>query len=388
MKIVSVRPVRAGQFLYARVETACGLVGWGESGAWGHLEASAAALSKFAEYLVGEDPRRIELHWNVMQRFAHFRGHAVNGAVSAVDIALWDVLGQSLGAPVHALLGGAIRREARVYGHAYAPTADAIVADVRRLREAGFGAVGHINPFLDADEGDPAYGEAQVAKLRGAADVVRRFREAAGEGMDVLLECHRRLDPAEALRFARLVEAHEPMWVEDPLRPEYVAATGDLARRSPVPVATGERFTSFVEFEQQLAAGPVAYARVSTCVVGGITGARRAAAVAEAHGARLAPHNPLSPVGLVACLHVAACAPNFAILEYPTGFAGLRMLSTGDLLGAHLVDAPPRAEGGYVAVPDRPGLGIAVDEAAALAEPPVTRPVSMRRHRDGSPVDQ
>ncbi|RXF72685.1 mandelate racemase/muconate lactonizing enzyme family protein [Hansschlegelia zhihuaiae] len=387
MKIASVRPVRAGQFLYARVETADGVVGWGESGAWGHLEASATAVEKFADYLVGEDPRRIELHWNVMQRFAHFRGHAVNGAVSAIDIALWDIAGQALGVPVHQLLGGAVRDEARLYGHVYAPTIDEVLEELKGLRTQGFTAVGHINPFLDEAEADRFF-KPQLRKLGDAAENVARFREAAGDGMDLLLELHRRLNPSEADRLARLVEPYEPMWLEDPIRPEFHDEMGALAARIPVPIATGERFTGPTEFKAQFARGPIGFARVSTCVVGGITGAKKAAAIAEAFDIPIAPHNPLSPVGLCACLQVAAAVPNFAIQEYPTGFRNLELRSDGALLGAEFVDAPPRNENGFVRIPTRPGLGVSVLEDVVVETPPVTRKVSMRRHRDGSPIDQ
>jgi galactonate dehydratase len=387
LRIASVRPVRAGQFLYARVETSDGLVGWGESGAWGHLDASATAIATFGRALEGQDPRTIERHSIVMQRFAHMRGHAVNGAISAIDTALWDILGQHLGAPIHQLLGGAVRDRVRVYGHAYAETVADVVAELRSLKAKGFTAVGHLNPFLDEAE-DAAWFKPQVRKLRDAADNVARFRDAVGPEMDLLLEMHRRLTPAEAVEFAHLVQPLGPMWIEDPVRPDFLAEMGEVARRSVVPIATGERFMTPIEFGQQLALGPISYARISAGVVGGISGARKAAAIAEAHDVPIAPHNPLSPVAMMACVQVAAAVPNFAIQEYATGFRNLALRSDATLLGAEMVEGLPPLEDGFLPVPTRPGLGIAVREDVAAAAPPVVRRVSMRRHRDGAPFDQ
>jgi galactonate dehydratase len=387
MRIASVRAVRTGQFLFARVETACGRVGWGESGAWGQLDASAAALTPFAAYLTGEDPRHIERHWQVMQRFAHFRGTAICGAVSAIDIALWDILGQHHGCPIHELLGGAVRDRLRLYGHVYAPTIEGVLADLRRLKAAGFTAVGHLNPFLDEAEGDRWF-QPQVRKLGQAADYVRQFRDAVGDEMDLLLELHRRLNPAEAIQFAGMVEPYRPMWLEDPIRPEFVAEMADLARRLPIPIATGERFFGPVEFAQLMRQGPIGFARTSLAVCGGITGGRKVAAIAEAMDVPIAPHCPLSPIALFAGLHVGAAVANFAIQEYPTGFHNLSLVSDGKLLGADLVTAVPTVVGGFAQLPTAPGLGTAVDEAAAARTPPITRRVSMRQHLDGSPIDQ
>lgn len=387
MRIASVRAVRASQFLYARIETTTGLVGWGESGAWGHLDASATAIATFGAALAGADPRTIERHSIVMQRFAHMRGHAVNGAISAIDTALWDILGQHLGAPIHQLLGGAVRTHVRVYGHAYAETLPDVLEELKRLKAKGFTAVGHLNPFLDERE-EASWFKPQLRKLRDAAEAVARFRDAVGPDMDLLLEIHRRLSPAEAVEFAALVAPYGPMWLEDPIRPDFLAEMGDVARRSAVPIATGERFMTPIEFGQQLALGPIAYARTSAGVVGGVSGVRKAAAIAEARDVPIAPHNPLSPVAMMACVQVAATVPNFAIQEYATGFRNLALRSDATLLGAEMVEGLPALEDGFLPVPTAPGLGIRVREDVAAAAPAVARRVSMRAHRDGAPFDQ
>jgi galactonate dehydratase len=387
MKIRSVQALHVGQFLYARIETDTGIVGFGEAGVWGHIDASRTALTKFAEYLVGQDPRRIEFHWNVMQRFAHFRGAAINGAISAIDIALWDIAGKHHGVPVWQLIGGMYRERIRVYGHVYAATVDDTVADCKAIAAKGFTALGHLNPFLDEDE-DDRYFKTHATKLRDAVENVRRFREAVGDGVDLLIELHRRLTVAEAIALAREIEQYRPMWLEDPLRPELYTQTSEVGARTCIPIATGERFVSPFEFHTQLERGGVRYARASIGECGGITGGLKIAAIAEVQGVELAPHNPLSPVSLGACMQLATAVSNFAIQEYPTGFENHQLKTGSTLLGADVVDHVPEVKDGFLDAPTRPGIGVNVLDDAPVRRPPVSKKVSMRLHRDGSPVDQ
>lgn len=386
-RIASVEALHIGQFLYARIRTEAGLTGYGEAGSWGHIEAAKAALEKFGRYLMGQDANQIELHWNVMQRFSHFRGTAVNAAVSAVDIALWDLLGKRLQAPVWQLLGGGYRHKLRVYGHVYAETLEEVLADCRRLRSEGFTAVGHINPFLDEPEGQE-YFRSHVGKVRDAKERVAAFREAVGPDVDLLIEMHRRLNPAEAIAIGQALEPLTPMWLEDPLRPEFYPQMSTVGHSIRVPIATGERFCTPAEFSQQLAGGSVRFARTSVCVCGGITGARKIAAIAEAQNVDIAPHNPLSPISLAACMQVGASVPNFAIQEYPTGFENLVLKSGQKLLGADLVKSYPVPQAGFITVPDAPGIGVELRDDVEQLRPPLYRPVSMRRTVDGAPLDQ
>lgn len=386
-RIARVEALHVGQFLYARITTESGIVGFGEAGSWGHIEAAKAALEKFGRYLVGEDARQIELHWNVMQRFSHFRGTVINAAVSAVDIALWDIVGKWLQVPVWQLLGGKVRDQLRVYGHVYAKTLDEVLERCRSLRDEGYTAVGHINPFLDEAE-DDRYFRSHVGKVRDARDRVAAFRETVGPDVDLLIEMHRRLNPAEAVAIGEAIAEFHPMWIEDPLRPEYYEETSAVGRQIAVPIATGERFCTPAEFRLQLGGGSVRYARASVCVCGGITGARKIAALAEAQNVELAPHNPLSPISLAACMQVAAVAPNFAIQEYPSGFENLVLESGSTLLGAALVKDHPVVVNGFIPVRDAPGIGIELKDDVETLRAPVEKRVSMRRTIDGAPFDQ
>src|ERR1700684_893373 len=168
------------------------MYGLANSGAGGRLAASAAAIAKYADYLVGRDPRPIEHHWNVMLRAHHFSGTAINGAVSAIDIALWDIKGKLYNVPVYELLGGKMRDTARVYGHVKGRTREDLVAEAKRLKEEGFTALGHLNPLLDEDETTP-YFKSHAQKIEDAAETVRQLRQAVGPEVDLCIEIHRRM---------------------------------------------------------------------------------------------------------------------------------------------------------------------------------------------------
>ena len=186
MKITKVEPLLLDRFLYVRISTDAGITGIGESGTWGQLEASAASIVKYGEYLVGRDPFPIEHHWNVMLRANHFTGGAITGAVSAIDIALWDIKGKAFNVPVYELLGGKMRYKARLYGHVKGRTIEKLVEEAVRLKAAGFTALGHLNPLLDESEDEPYY-KPHAAKIEEAIDNVRRLREAVGPKVDLCI---------------------------------------------------------------------------------------------------------------------------------------------------------------------------------------------------------
>ena len=167
MQITKVEPMLLDQYLLVQVHTDNGLVGLGESGAWGFLEASAAAIEKMGRYLVGEDPLRIEHHWQYMYRFSHFRGAAIMGAISALDIALWDIAGKHFGVPAYQLLGGRTRDKARVYYHVFGDTREKLIQGVKDAKADGFTAVGHLTPFLDESRDTP-YFKTHAGKINDA----------------------------------------------------------------------------------------------------------------------------------------------------------------------------------------------------------------------------
>lgn len=387
MKIERARPRRVGQFLFVEIVTDGGIVGYGESGAWGHLEASEAALAKYCGYLIGKDPRTIERHWQIMHRFAHFNGAAVGGAISAVDIALWDIQAKAYGVPLYQLLGGAVRDKLRTYAHVYAQDVDGVAAYAAEKAAAGYTAIGHFNPFLDEPEDSPYFlGHAGLIEM--GLETVRRVREAVGPKVDLLLELHRRLTPAEAIGFARAVEPFRPGWLEDPIRPENIDGMAEVAQHSPVPIATGERYFNIYQFKMAIERRAMRFARVSVGICGGITAALKIAAIAEANDVQVAPHNPISPIGLAACAAIGFSRANVAIQECPTGYDNYVFESTPQLLGRNVVDGEMTIDNGFLLRSEAPGLGVTLKDDAEAIRPPVTRAVSMRRHRDGGVVDQ
>ena len=382
MKVSEVVPLLVGRYLLVKIRTDSGITGIGECGAWGHLEAAEGALRKFGEYLVGENPSAIEHHWQIMQRFSHFNGAAIMGAISAIDLALWDIKGKALNVPVHELLGGPTRKQARLYVHVKAATVLDMVDKCREAKNAGFTAIGHLNPFLDEDIGN-SYFKTHVRKLREAADVVAAVRDAVGEDCDLCIELHRRLSPAEAVAFAREIEPFRPLFIEDPIRPHSPEAMARVASRIGAAVATGERLSSVQEFQTLLLQGGASFVRPSIGLCGGLTGALKVARLAEANDIQIVPHHPLSPVAFAACLHLDAAISNFLIQEYPTEPNQPGIVQRG----ADMVEELPDIRDGFAVIPSTPGLGVALREDVG-GHPPRVRPVAMRRHIDGSVMEQ
>ncbi|MDE0428638.1 MAG: galactonate dehydratase [Caldilineaceae bacterium] len=379
MQITDVRTIFADQYLFVEVDTDAGITGLGESGSWGFLEASAAAVNTFKRYLVGQDPLRIEHHWQYLYRWSHFRGSAVMGALSAIDIALWDIAGKHFGVPSYQLLGGKVRDKARVYYHVFGETKEELIAGCAEARELGFTAVGHLTPFLD-DSRDIPYFKTHVDMIEDAVETVAAYRQAVGRDVDLCIEIHRRLTPSEAIVLGRGIEPYHPFFYEDPVTPDNFDEMALVASKIGIPIATGERLFSIWEFQALLQRGAVQFVRPDVCMVGGLSHAKKIAALAEAFHVQVVPHNPLSPVSTAACIQLAACIPNFALQEYPVG-----------------EDVPPKSEivmrplaqeNGFLIVPDAPGIGIELAEDAAERHPYVPRAVETRLHADGSVVDQ
>jgi galactonate dehydratase len=373
MKIKNVETIFADRFMFVKVTTDTGLTGIGESGTWAHLEASGKAVETFARYLVGQDPLRIEYHNQYMYRSSHFRGAAVMGAISAIDIALWDIAGKHFDVPSYQLLGGRCRDRARVYYHVIYETHEELVEGCSEAKRMGFTAVGHLSPFV-AESFDMTH----AGMMRDAADRVGEYREAVGDDVDLCVEIHRELHPAQAIVLGNMIEEYSPMFIEDPVPPDNLDAMARVARWIRVPIATGERLLTIQEFEMLLRRDAAEYIRPDVCTVGGLTGAKKIAAIAEANYVGVIPHNPLSGVSTAACLQLAACAPNFVIQEYPR----YETMPVKDLVKTSL-----RLEKGYLEISDAPGIGVELDEDALERFPFKPRTPQTLKRKDGSIVD-
>jgi galactonate dehydratase len=364
------------RWLFCRVATDEGLVGWGEPVVEGRAETVRVAVDELSDLLVGRDPRRIEDLWQLMTKAAFYRGGPVlSSAVAGIDQALWDILGRSLGVPVHQLLGGAVRERVRVYGWIAGDDPKQLAEAATARVEAGLTAVkmtasGRISPMPTAAETDAA-----VERLAAV-------REVLGADRDVAVDFHGRFTTAAARRLIPLLAPLHPLFVEEPVLPEYAHRLADVVAASPVPVACGERLFSRTDFLPVLAAG-VAVVQPDLSHAGGISEVRRIAALAEAHDALLAPHCPLGPLALAASLQVAFATPNFLIQEQSIG---IHYNTDAELLDYVLDPAPFAFPDGHIRLSEAPGLGVEIDEAAvrrADAAGHRWRP-PLWRHPDGS----
>ena len=318
MKITDVKLVFAKHYLFVHVYTDEGIVGLGEAGNWGYLMATAAAIEKFKEYLIGKDPFKIEDFNQNFYRSVYFRGSVVMSAISAIDIALWDIKGKALGVPVYELLGGLTRDKVRVYASPMVRDKDPEQLAKRYidLKKQGFTAA---KIFVNGNDKSLKEGHDEYfsGRIEMELEKVKICREAVGYDFDFILEAHRGMTLPEAVAFGRAVEPYRPMVLEDPVTPDNYDTMAEVASKIGVPIATGERFTSLREFEVLMSRHAAQYVRPDVCAIGGITTAKKVAAIAEAHDVLVIPHNPLGPVSTAACLQICASIPNLGIQELP-----------------------------------------------------------------------
>ncbi len=358
-------------FTFVKVTTACGIVGWGEVyAATVGPEAMRAVISDvFARHMAGENPEHVEL----MFRRAYSAGFSqrpdptVMGAFSGLEIACWDILGKAHDRPSHALWGGRMRERVRAYTYLYPdpgqdaaafyndPVASAEAAG--RCVDAGFTAVKFDPAGAYSIEGGR---QPLMAELERSEVFCREIRAAVGVRADILFGTHGQFTTSGAIRMARRIEAHDPLWFEEPVPPDNPLEMARVASAARVPIAAGERLTTKYEFAALLRAGAASVLQPSLGRVGGLLEARKVAALAEAFNAQVAPHLYAGPIAWAAGVQLAASIPNFLILE-----------SIGDGGGFHaaLLTEPLRVEDGHLRVPDGPGLGVELNEEVALAHP-------------------
>ena len=381
MKITDVKLVYAKHYLFCKVYTDEGIVGLGEAGNWGYLSSTADAILKFSEYLIGKDPFRIEDFNQNFYRSVYFRGSVIMSAISAIDIALWDIKGKALGVPVYELLGGKTRDKVRVYASVMTKErgTDKLIAGYKDLQKQGFTAAKvFVNgPASSANDGADEF---YSGRLQDELNKVAAIREAVGSHFDLILEAHRGMTKPEAIAFGNEVAKYRPMVLEDPITPDNIDTMAEIASRIPVPIATGERFTNLAEFEMLMRRDAASYIRPDVCAVGGITTSKKICALAEANGVLVIPHNPLGPVSTAACLQICASIPNLGIQELP-GFS---------LSGAEdaMVKEPIKFENGCLLIPGTPGIGVELADDAAEKYPANERGSNAaKRAFDGSVKD-
>jgi len=359
-------------FLFVKVLTDEGIHGIGEAYSVGPDLATEATLRYFKEWLVGEDPTNVEHLWAKMYNFSRFPGGSVvNSAISGIEHALWDISAKAAGVPVYKMLGGKTRDRVRVYqnpgGNTPQETAERALKAIERY---GYTAL-KIGPYPIGSDRMPFSQVLRFAEAKMAA-----LRNAVGEDIDIGVDAHAKIfEPYRAVQMADVLGPYRPFFFEEPIRPENIEAMAKVADRIDIPLATGEDLYTKYEFRDLLVAQAADIIQPDICVAGGLLELKKIAAMAEAFYVTVAPHNPMGPLATAVNVHLAACIPNFLILEYNPD------------------DRPPRSdflleplvvENGYITLPDKPGWGVELNEEALGKYPYKTWHRTFAYREDGS----
>ncbi len=337
-----------------RIHTDTGISGVGQTACWGYPEAVDNIINTFKKYLIGQNPLRIEHHWQYLYRMGPFRGTALSGAISAVDIALWDIKGKHLGVPIWELLGGNCRDKIRLHLLGGGGTPETMYEAAKAAVEEGFTAL----------KFDPVVGNFQdmaVDRLvKTARDLVAAAREGGGPDLDLIVEVHRKLTPMNSIVLEAALAPFNLYFIEDPIQIDTITTQAELAKRMTTPLAIGERNVSIWEFREILEAGGPQYVRPDVGLAGGITHCKKIAALAEAYHSAVVTHNFLGPLITAASLHLDTSIPNFITQEYTKG-------DESEDFAVYKVAY--QREGGYIPIPEVPGLGIELDDSLIEQNP-------------------
>jgi len=353
-------------FTLVKIDTDKDISGIGEGTLETKEKTVAACIMEFKRYLIGKDPLRIEKLWQAMYKGTYWRGGPViNSAISAIEIALWDIAGKYFNTPIYNLLGGKCRDKIRCYagvdGRTPEELAENVEAGVKRGYTAfKFAAYGVNDNMLDA-----------IAEAEKRCEAVR---ERVGYDVDIMLECHGRPSLQIALNLVHRLAKYKPLWIEEPLFPENIDMMADLCRRSKIPIATGERLFTKWGFRELLEKRAAHIIQPDPIHCGGILETKKIAAMAEAYYVQVAPHCPYFHVALATSVQIDACTPNFLIQE------------GGVLRGTWMVKEPLKVEKGYIIIPEKPGLGIELNMDAIKERPYIPREFSpyITYREDGS----
>ena len=357
MKITKVEPILTGSDVFLKIETDAGIVGYGDGTSQFLPYAVEGTLKDVIPYLIGEDPERIEYLWQSCFRRRFQRGGPATGAaISAIDMALWDIKGKAYGVPVYQLLGGLARTKVRVYGHVTGMTPEEAAQQAKQRVAKGITAI----RFRGWHSYDAEDLHSHKLAVQQQIEYRAAIRKAVGDKIDLILECHGRYDPVWALELARRAEPYRPFLIEDPIRHENPQAMAQVRAGTRLPLATGERFHSKWDFREMIVNSYVDYLRPDVCHCGGLTEMRKIAAFAEVFYLNLIPHNNAGPLGTAATLHAALAIPNVDLIEAPWVNSDAKT----DVVGPY-----PRVVDGYALPLEGPGLGVTCDEKLARSKP-------------------
>lgn len=335
------------RWLFLKLHTDEGLVGLGEPILEGRALTCAQAVAELEPYLLGKDPRRVVHHWQAMYRHAFYRGGPIlTSALSGVEQALWDLAGKAAGMPVYAMLGGPLRDRIRVYRGTGGATPEAAAKAVRERVEEGFTAI-----KTGVAGGRPARIVETPAFVDQVVETFAAMREAGGKGLDIAIDFHGAISPQTAALLIHALEPYQPMFVEEPIQCQDAEGLAELARKTHLPIAAGERIFTKWGFREILERRAATILQPDISHAGGIFEGRMIAGMAESYYAAIAPHCPLGPIALAASIQLDAAIPNFLVQEHTT-------------LGQGYLKQPFVFREGFVELPRGPGLGIELDEEA------------------------
>ncbi len=359
-------------WVFVKVYTDEGIDGVGEATLEYKEKALLGAIEHIKEYLVGKNPLEIEKHWHSIYRDAYWRGGAVlMSALSAVETALWDILGKSLNVPVYQLLGGKVNDKVRIYVNGW-------FSGAKTPKEFGEKAKEAVKRGVTAMKWDPFgknYLEISNKDLNTALECVAEVRSAVGNDVDLLIEGHGRFNIATGIKIARELEQFKPMWFEEPVPPDNLEALKEVKSKSPVAISAGERLYTRWDYRKMFDLSASDFIQPDVSHAGGIFELKKIASEAECRYVGFAPHNPSGPVANMATLQLGATCPNFSILEIMYSDVEWRKDVTNEKL---------EYEDGYIKIPDKPGLGIEINEEECLKHP--YKPHTLR-HYNGELTD-
>jgi len=353
LEIIKVKP----RWMFLKMHTDTDIYGLGEPVLEGHCNAVEAVIREYEEYLIGKDPMQIEHHVQALYRGGFYRGGPLMlSAISGIEQAMWDIKGKYYNCPVYELLGGKCREKIRMYTHIKRagvagefPVEEMLSIADDRLKE-GYTALKYsIIPPIKPIE-NPENIEKHIERFA-------KVRERIGKGVDLAIDFHGRVSPAAANVLIEQLKPYSPMFIEEPCLPENVDCMVSIARKTTVPIAAGERLFGKWQYRELIEKQAVSVIQPDLCHVGGIFEGRKLAAMIEMYYGTVAPHNPLGPISLAACLQLDTCIPNFLVQEHPGN-------PDKSDLGVGYITEPFVIKDGYIDVPTKPGLGVELDEAA------------------------
>lgn len=354
-------------FVFVKIETDEGISGIGEGTLEYKENALLGAIEDIKRVLIGQDPRQVERINHELYRDSYWRvGPVLQSAVSAVDIALWDIKAKAAGVPVYEMLGGKANDSVRMYANVWfagAKTPEEFAAAAVKAKSMGITA-------LKWDPFGKAYRYMDSAEFRRSIEIVEAVRGAVGNDVDLLIEAHGRFDIATGIKIANALKPFEPYFLEEPTPPDCFEALAEVRRKSPVPIAGGERIYSMFQMRDFLERGCADFVQPDLSHCGGITCAKKMAAMCDSYYVAFAPHNPSGPVANAATLHVAASTPSFRILEICLTDVAWRKELTNERVVF---------KDGRILIPEGIGLGLELNEENCLKYP--FRPIDLRHYK-------